>query len=89
MKRANPFISTLFIGNGNFNDVDEFDQCLHFLSEINFLPQNEDPQSVYAAINAMKGIKNCICMLIPEVILAACTCIGYKYNEAKQCLVRR
>lgn len=71
-----------------FSFLDNFDECFSLLKKINFLPKEKTTEEVLRAINTMRGIHQSVCNLLPDVILAACMSIEYKYNEARQRLVR-
>ena len=66
---------------------DLFDECIHVLSTIDFLPRSNDAQDVLSAVTALRGVKEQLWRILVDVILAVCQCISFKSGQFKQKLV--
>lgn len=64
-------------------DANQMEEALKVLQHIPLLPNSCEILEIRKSVANLAGVPNCVLLLIPEVLLSACTCICYYYNQFK------
>ena len=64
-------------------DANQMEKALEVLQHIPLLPNSCEILEIRKSVANLAGVPNCVLSLIPEVLLSACTCICYYYNQFK------
>ena len=64
-------------------DANRMEEALEVLQHIPLLPNSCEMLEIRKSVANLSGVPNCVLSLIPEVLLSACTCICYYYNQFK------
>lgn len=69
-------------------DANRMEEALEVLQHLALLPTSCEELEIRKCVANLSGVPNCVLLLIPDVLLSACSCICYFYNQFKAQYVR-